>query len=175
MADKKHYFELIIGRDEHYYLILRFCNLFVDESFWEYHNEDEKYSLKVYFMYLGLPKIWKSLRYKIKQIIESHQYETFVKIKMCIEYCKFLLTLNKLSADNSDILSNYEEFLVSIQLCLRIMKKLYSLKVKKYIPFLKSVIKQSISIYSNYLPQHKMKGLTKLDELMNKGKKHVKI
>lgn len=54
------------------------------------------------------------------------------------------------------------------------MKKLYSVKAKKYIPLLKNVIKNSIFIYNNKIEHEKLRGLQKIEELINK-RKHVKI
>ena len=57
----------------------------------------------MYLMHLNTPRIWKICMYKIKQVIESHSHECYIKIKLCIEYCKFLLTLTYFTISNNDI------------------------------------------------------------------------
>ena len=126
-------------------------------------------------MHLSFSHVWKNSREKIKKIISCHKHESFVKIKLSLEYCKFLLNFNLVTLDHRDIEENFDEFLLSIKLCLRLIKKLYSIKIQKYIPVLKEIIKSSVYYYRTLLPYEKMKNLMKLHELLAKEKPTFKI
>ena len=139
-------------RDEHYFLAIRFCNIFTKISFCEFKSYEERYSIKIFLRHLDFPTSWKICRHKIAEVVNTHQDESLVKIKLCLEYCKYLLNFNFITVDQREIERNHKEFLLVIRKCLRLMKKLYSLNVKKYIPELKKIILRSFTFYEKELP-----------------------
>ena len=166
LKEKGEKYRIIILRDEYYFHALRFANTFIKGCLSSVGSHEDLYSVKLFLRHLEFPKLWKICQHKLSQIVYSHKDESCWKVKLCLEYCEYLLYFNLISVDQKDLEKNHREFLSAVRQCLRLMKKFYSMSMAKYIPKLKRIILSSVSLCEEYLQFKEFKFLTKLCEIV---------
>ena len=155
-------FRIIVLRDEHYFHVLRFANVFIKGCLSSIESREGLHSVKLFLRHLRLPRLWKICQHKVSQIVYSHEHESCWKVKLCLEYCEHLLYFHLISVDQKDLEKNHREFLSAVRQCLRLMKKFYSMSMAKHIPKLKTIILSSVSLCEEHLPFKEFKVLKKL-------------